>query len=333
MTVTGTGVIMKKRIAAIFMAFIVALCVVQPVSAEAATLPTAKVFYMTHLSDFNKYAGKSIKFDYTVPESQSVKYLKTKFTLKQDSIVKFNTSFECDGALLFWDCYIYQNASMVNPVHKMVDLGTDEKYAQLKKGTYYVKYVLDNKYGGSYKGSVTLSIGAMFTQNAITVTRAYNKKTKKVDVKFKQNVYCKEDADCGDAMIQYVPRKDTDSSWGHWICNNCKKIEGYQIGKVSVTKNTIITLRTTFGDTVKMTYVKVVYDKTVPSISGVKNKGVYKKSASFSVVDKQSGVKVAILDGKSIKANKKYIVKKKGTHIVRARDNNGNLRVIKFTVK
>lgn len=83
---------MKKRIAAIFMAFIVALCVVQPVSAEAATLPTAKVFYMTHLSDFNKYAGKSIKFDYTVPESQSVKYLKTKFTLKQDSIVKFNTS-------------------------------------------------------------------------------------------------------------------------------------------------------------------------------------------------------------------------------------------------
>lgn len=133
---------MKKRIAAIFMAFIVALCVVQPVSAEAATLPTAKVFYMTHLSDFNKYAGKSIKFDYTVPESQSVKYLKTKFTLKQDSIVKFNTSFECDGALLFWDCYIYQNASMVNPVHKMVDLGTDEKYAQLKKGTYYVKYFM-----------------------------------------------------------------------------------------------------------------------------------------------------------------------------------------------
>lgn len=333
MTVTGTGVIMKKRIAAIFMAFIVALSLVQPVSAEAATLPTAKVFYMTHLSDFNKYAGKSIKFDYTVPKSQSVKYLKTKFTLKQDSIVKLNTIFECDGALLFWDCYIYQNASMINPVHEMVDLGINEKYVQLKKGTYYVKYVLDNEYGGSYKGSLTLSIGAMSPKNAISVTRAYNKKTKKVDVRFKQNVYCKEDADCGDAMIQYVAHKDTDSSWGHWICNNCKKIEGYQTGKVSVSKNTIITLRTTFGDTVKMTYVKVVYDKTVPSISGVKNKGVYKKSASFSVVDKQSGVKAATLDGKSIKANRKYTVKKKGSHVVRARDNNGNLRVIKFTVK
>lgn len=173
----------------------------------------------------------------------------------------------------------------------------------------------------------------MSPKNAITVTRTYNKKTKKVDVKFKQNVYCKEDADCGDAMIQYVSRKDTDPSWGHWICNNCKKIEGYQTGKVSASKNTIITLRTTFGDTVNITYVKVVYDKTAPSISGVRNKGVYKKSASFSIADKQSGVKAVTLDGKSIKANKKYTVKKKGSHVVRARDNNGNLRVVKFTVK
>lgn len=60
---------------------------------------------------------------------------------------------------------------------------------------------------------------------------------------------------------------------------------------------------------------------------------MYKKSASFSVVDKQSGVKAATLDGKSIKANRKYTVKKKGSHVVRARDNNGNLRVIKFIVK
>lgn len=324
---------MKKKIITLLMSLIMLLLVVQPVPVSAATFTNVKVFYMTRLSDFSEHAGKSFGFDYTINENQMEKNYYYKFTLKQDSIVRIHTAFKSDGALLYYNVNLYRNQSCVSPVHEIssLDYGADE-YAQLKKGTYYLKFSLDNRYGGSYKGSVAVSIGAMSLRNAIKVTRSYNPKTKAVTAAIKQCVYEGDDADFGDAVIQYLKKKDTDDGWGHWLCNDSKKISGYQTLKISSNRKMIVTLRTTFADTVKLWYINLSPDTTAPAVSGVKNKGIYKKSVSFVVRDTQSGVRAAVVNGKKITAGKKYTVKR-GTYTVRARDKANNLRVVKFTVK
>ena len=73
-------------------------------------------------------------------------------------------------------------------------------------------------------------------------------------------------------------------------------------------------------------------DKTLPSVSGVKNNSTYTKEITIKFWDKGgSGIKSATIDGKKIKSGIKY--SKKGSHTLKLVDNAGNIRTINFVIK
>lgn len=71
-------------------------------------------------------------------------------------------------------------------------------------------------------------------------------------------------------------------------------------------------------------------DKTAPTVRGVKNKGVYKKTVMVKVSDK-SGIQSIKLNGKSIKSGKR--ITKKGAYKLVAIDKAGNKKVMRFIIK
>lgn len=72
-------------------------------------------------------------------------------------------------------------------------------------------------------------------------------------------------------------------------------------------------------------------DSKAPTISGVKNKGCYKKAVKIKVSDSGSGIKSIKLNGKSVKSGK--VVKKKGRYTLVATDKYGNKKTIVFTLE
>lgn len=76
--------------------------------------------------------------------------------------------------------------------------------------------------------------------------------------------------------------------------------------------------------------VSFQYDKTAPTVTGVKNNKTYKKSVTIKVKDK-NGVKSITLNGKKIKSGKK--VSKKGSYKLVVTDKAGNVKTIKFKIK
>ena len=78
------------------------------------------------------------------------------------------------------------------------------------------------------------------------------------------------------------------------------------------------------------TSTSIVYDKTAPSVSGVKNGKTYKKAVAVKVKDKY-GLKKITLNGKKFTSGKK--VTKKGSYTLKAVDKAGNVKTVKFKLK
>lgn len=75
----------------------------------------------------------------------------------------------------------------------------------------------------------------------------------------------------------------------------------------------------------------LIYDKTSPVVTGIKNGATYKKSARIKFYDKTSGIKSAKLNNVSIKSNK--LITKKGRYTLKVTDYAGNVKIVKFTIK
>jgi len=91
-------------------------------------------------------------------------------------------------------------------------------------------------------------------------------------------------------------------------------------------KNTI----TVYDFAGNSTSTSIVYDKTAPSVSGVKNGKTYKKAVAVKVKDKY-GLKKITLNGKKFTSGKK--VTKKGSYTLKAVDKAGNVKTVKFKLK
>lgn len=76
--------------------------------------------------------------------------------------------------------------------------------------------------------------------------------------------------------------------------------------------------------------VTFTFDKTAPSVKGVKNGKAYKGKVTIKFSDK-FGVKKATLNGKKISSGKK--VSKKGKYTLKVTDKAGNVATVKFTIK
>lgn len=88
-----------------------------------------------------------------------------------------------------------------------------------------------------------------------------------------------------------------------------------------------LTAKDKFGNTAVLSFN---LDKTAPTVRGVKNKGVYKKTVMVKVSDK-SGIQSIKLNGKSIKSGKR--ITKKGAYKLVAIDKAGNKKVMRFIIK
>lgn len=73
-----------------------------------------------------------------------------------------------------------------------------------------------------------------------------------------------------------------------------------------------------------------IIDRTKPSVKGVKNGKTYKKAVKIKVSDK-NGIKSATLNGKAFKSGSK--TSKNGTYILKATDNAGNVKTVKFKIQ
>lgn len=74
-----------------------------------------------------------------------------------------------------------------------------------------------------------------------------------------------------------------------------------------------------------------VVDTKAPTVSGVKNKKIYKKAVKIRVSDQVSGVKKITLNGKKIKSG--AVIKKNGVYKLVATDNSGHKKVIRFAIR
>lgn len=77
--------------------------------------------------------------------------------------------------------------------------------------------------------------------------------------------------------------------------------------------------------------LKFRIDTTKPSVTGVANGKTYKSTRTIKFSDKGSGVKNAVLNGKTIKTGKK--VTKKGAYTLVITDKAGNKKTVKFKLK
>lgn len=73
-----------------------------------------------------------------------------------------------------------------------------------------------------------------------------------------------------------------------------------------------------------------IIDRTKPSVKGVKNGKTYKKAVKIKISDK-NGIKSATLNGKAFKSGSK--TSKNGTYILKATDNAGNIKTVKFKIQ
>lgn len=125
--------------------------------------------------------------------------------------------------------------------------------------------------------------------------------------------------------------KITESSIWNSRNENCSEIVN---GKFYATKNGVYSIRV--KDSNREYVLKRIkisnIDQILPSVSGVKNKGIYNKEVTIKFWDKGgSGIKAATIDGIKVKSGVNF--SKKGTHTLKVVDNAGNTRTIKFTIK
>lgn len=101
----------------------------------------------------------------------------------------------------------------------------------------------------------------------------------------------------------------------------------YSPSTLSDGKHTLV-ISDTYGNKETVTFKT---DKTAPIVKGVKNKENYKKAVTIKFSDDVSGIKKAVLNGKSIKSGKK--IKDAGNYTLKVRDKAGNITTVKFNIK
>ncbi len=112
-------------------------------------------------------------------------------------------------------------------------------------------------------------------------------------------------------------------------------ITNFQVNKVSQVTNTYtakkegvyrIKVKMLAGNTKS---VKFTIDKTKP-VTNIESK-TYKNRVKINFRDRLSGVKHALLNGKSIKNGK--VVSKKGSYVLKISDKAGNVKTVRFSIK
>ncbi len=307
-------------------------CLMVSIKANAAnvTYETIKVTNLDSLLEYDRDVALSWShrwgFKKDVVE-EGVVY--GKFTLAKNSYVRIKIfldsetkqSYESENNFL-----LFANESMAIPILGIgVDYGEEDEWIELSAGTYYVVLTgkLDKKSEARY--TTKICIGATPVKGAVSVKMEPINKYKKVRVTVNQKL-------SKDAEIYY--KKGRQSGLNKY--NSTPLAPG--VTSFVVDANDVYTVKVVVPSTEAFNDGLSVYlyprvkliDTKKPTVTGVKNEKVYRKTVTIKFKDKGSGIKSAKLNGKKIKTGKK--VKKVGKYKLVVIDKAGNKTTVRFRI-
>lgn len=313
---------------------------------KATSFEDCNIPVVNNISEFNNISAMYIQKASAVEGDEVGVTNYFKFTLAEDSWVKFNGSYSMnqhDGGQTHVD--IYADAMLSNEKGEYGwgywEYG-NEFSGFLSAGTYYGVINTKQANDSDFIANVNVVAGAIPVSKIfdIQVTTPKNKKYATVSftdvlgsnvrcVQYRSgavdlanaynNAYWKEHImddiyDGGDDNVQLLS-----------IANNSYSFKATKNGSY-----TIMLMDTNGGRYSKVVSVKEI-DTKKPKVTGVKNKKTYKKAVKIKFSDKESGIKSAKLNGKKIKSGKK--VSKSGSYKLVVTDKADNKVTIKFKIK
>lgn len=298
-------------------------------AADAVNFEQVPITVLEDMTDFDTSVNLSWQIDYALDRNAGVgeQTYYAKFTLPQDSIVRIKSNTEKEKAFSNnKEFTLYGNSSMGKAlVTNDIGYGSGDDWLNLKAGVYYMKCRSELYMSGTSNHTIKVSIGAVPLSKAVTFTQTPNGNKTSVIVDVKQHF-----AEASVIRYEYAEGNVTaSSSWNG---------TGLKSPQFTVTKNGWYTVRIYVRSTVAWNQDMYYYvpinvkgiDTTAPKISGVSPNKYYKKAVTVKFSDTGSGIKSALLNGKSIKSGKK--VKTDARYTLKVTDKAGNSKTVKFVV-
>lgn len=299
---------------------------------EAIVYEQASVVSIDNLDEYNTNAVVSWSCELMFPEDKE-EYVSdyASFTLKKDSIVKIGGKYTAIGTNFHTapDVTIYSNEART--VKKLEVNFYSSKTVYLPAGTYYIEAKDRRLLNPGVKIDISIC--------ALPVTKALSASSKLDNNKSKATVTVTQAFGEDLENIQYIygayDKKDNEN-YGIWykLGYGSKDSTVLTSGNTfTVNKNGTYTIRvvTKDGTSYSIQYKIKGLDDTAPKVTGVKNGKTYKKTVTICFSDKDSGVKSAKLNGKTITSGKK--VSKKGNYTLKVTDKANNTKIVNFKIK
>lgn len=338
---------MKRKLTAMVLAVAMTLgCItgITPAKAEETDLLTP-----VYVSDWNQYhSSVDYQWEWTtdILENAETDSEVVKLEVSKDSIVIFDFAAQSNDAVShgFGDSgalTIYKNKLLTDEYKGLSyrigstvneTAGTQE-IVVMPKGVYYLKLSV-TRWGsggdGTYRDTTKLAVSAfsqsdMFSVNSKAVNKGYeltctNSFDSGSEKKYSYMYYCKGDWAFGKDVYELSEAKDstviavTEPGDYTVVFSSSDNLMGLREA------NSVIVHHTVKGK-----------DTTKPKVSGVKNGKTYSKAVTIKFSDKDSGIKSAKLNKKTIKSGTK--VTKNGSYTLVVVDNAGNKTTVKFKIK
>jgi hypothetical protein len=269
--------------------------------------------------------------------------------VKEDSLL-YVSSKRADDAFNPAACgtQVYTDRACGNKVFQgdLTDVSANG-YAFVKAGTYYLRLFTDGKtsYGVTNPSKVEASFAAMPTKDVLTYKVKVDKTKTSATITFKNNIGMDilkgvKVANYGINISDFTSSCWTTGSEGITdlvfdddnTATYTYKANGTYTFRLYIGKLHSWSAETGTSYTVKLDGI----DDTKPTVSGVKNNKTYTKSVTIKATDKDSGLKSATLNGKTIKVSKLksgYKVSKAGSYTLKVKDKAGNTKTVKFKIK
>ncbi len=252
-----------------------------------------------------------------------------KFTLPEDCIVRIKSRTESEAFFSNRkELCLYKEASMETMlVLNDIGDGKGDDWLALNAGTYYLKCWSGLDMRDVSYHTVKVSIGAIPLSKAVTFAQTPAADNKSVTVALTQHF---SEAD----MVDYYGYAEgkVDSSNKNWVKIDVTAPQftvtksGWNTVKIHVKSSVFLNQDMDCYIPVKVTGI----DTDAPKVIGVSANKYYKKAVTVKFSDEGSGIKSALLNGKSIKSGKK--INSDGKYTLKVTDKIGNIRTVKFVV-
>ena len=307
---------------------------------EAKIYEQASVVSIDNLDEYNTKAILSWSCELVSTDREKVSSYSS-FTLEENSIVKIGVKYTdiTESFYMKYNMSIYSNEAMTKKQLEIDEYDKEPRTVYLPAGTYYIEAMGEGLLTKTSAVRTDVSICALSANKTLSVVSNEDKNKSKATITVTQSL----GADLKN--IQYVygaydEKYNTNHNiWKTPIYNGSNSYYNHIATELTsgntftVNKNGIYTIRviTKDGTAYSIQHKVKGLDNTAPKITGIKNGKTYKKAVTIHFSDKDSGIKSAKLNGKTIISGKK--VSKKGNYTLKVTDKANNTKIVKFSIK